>query len=329
VSLIAAANRITINYRFAQPSRSPGQVFPFADLSQTDPQTGLSDGLLTHKLDEQTRPKIFYFNTTREYWWTAAALIHTHIDGKRDVPLPDDVRVYTMAGTQHTPGPFPPTRTVGQQMNNPLNYVWTLRALLTAMDSWIVEGIEPPASRYPRIDRRELVPASALEWPQIPGASLPSGPRPVPRLKIGPDFWTDGPITIQPPEKGQPYPVLVLAVDRDGNDLGGIRLPDVAVPLATYTGWNLYDPRFGMPNELSGLGAYIPFPRTKAERETGGDPRPSIEERYPSREHYLGLVVEAALELAQEGYLLNEDVPAIVRHAGQHWAHLMVLPGQR
>ena len=150
---------------------------------------------------------------------------------------------------------------------------------------------------------------------------FPRRPKAAYRIDYG-ERWDAGIIDLEPPRVGRAFPVLLPQVDGDGNDLGGIRMPEVAVPLATYTGWNLRHPDVGAPEELSRLvGSYIPFARTRAERERAGDPRPSIEERYRSRAEYLGLAAEAAVKLAAEGYLLGEDVPALVRRAAEQWDH--------
>ena len=119
------------------------------------------------------------------------------------------------------------------------------------------------------------------------------------------------------------YPMMVPAVDEDGNEIAGIEMPEHAVPLATYTGWNLFNEESGPTHVLSSMqGSFIPFAKTEAERKKTGDPRPSIAERYSSREHYLGLVAEAALELIDAGYLLGQDLPAMLKQAGDHWDYI-------
>ncbi len=123
-----------------------------------------------------------------------------------------------------------------------------------------------------------------------------------------------------PPRLASPIANLVAAVDEDGNELAGIRLPDISVPLATYTGWNVRHPDIGGPGQtLSLLGSTIPFPATQAEREASGDPRLSIEERYPSKEDYLRRVQQAAEALVQQGYLLAEDLPTVTEQASQRY----------
>jgi hypothetical protein len=122
-------------------------------------------------------------------------------------------------------------------------------------------------------------------------------------------------------------PLLIPQVDRDGNERAGIRLPDIAAPLGTYTRWNFRNAKIGAPDQLFPLlGSYIPFAASKAEREQARDPRASIEERYPSRERYLALAQEAGAGLVKDRYLLADDLPGLVKHAGDHWDLLVRRP---
>jgi hypothetical protein len=201
--------------------------------------------------------------------------------------------------------------TNGQLPANPFDSRLPLPALLVAMEKWVREDVAPPPSRYPRLKDHTLVRASNVGFPKVPGVTSPqaayAGVRGPNRLVA-----KDG--------EGTPLPLLVPQVDRDGNPVAGLRLPDVAVPLATYTGWNFRSNAIGGTEQFFPLlGGYIPFARTKAEREQARDPRLSIEERYHSRDEYLKLVQDAAASLVKEGYLLSDDVPAIVKHAGEHW----------
>lgn len=332
IAHVAGAGRGSFNHRFAQPSRDghpfmnqfyPVDIFPFTDLEQEDPETGLREGLLTRARETGKLPKIFYTNSSYEYYGRACSLIHTTLDGKRDFAPPETTRIYLFAGTQHSPAAFPPARTSTQNLVNPNDYRWSLRALLAAMHRWLAEGIEPPPSRYPRLDRNELVPLGSLRFPRIPGVRVPERIRKAWRTDYGPEFRTAGIIAFEPPRLGKEFPVLVPQVDADGNELAGIRLPEVAVPLATHTGWNLRDPGIGAPDELYSMtGSFIPFARTRAERLERGDPRPSIEERYSSRDDYLARVRQAAQALAQEGLLLERDIAAIVEAAARRWDQL-------
>jgi hypothetical protein len=314
---IAGASRLSLNERWATPTglgTYRATAFPFADTSLRDPVSGARDGLLDNVRMGGRAPKVFYTNTPVEYWGTGrvAALVHTSPDGATDLALPENVRVYFIAGTQHSPGRFPAEISNGQQTDNPVDYWWTMRALLLAMHKWVKEGAAPPPSLYPRLQDHTLVPAAAVEFPSIAGVASPrlltAGARIAnPYLKGGAGA-------------GAPLPLLVPAVDEDGNERAGIRLPDVAVPLATYTGWNFRKPEIGATGELvSLLGSSIPFPATRAAREAAKDPRRSIEERYRSQEDYLAKVEQAADALVKAGYLLVDDEPRILQRTSDQW----------
>ena len=328
IAQIAGAGRGSFNLRFGQASRDahaflnffyPTDIFPFTDVAQTDPLTGQSGGLLA-AVDPRFMPKFFQTFSSYEYWGRAASLLHTTIDGKQDAAMLDNARIYQFAGGQHLPETFPPGQGNGQQLNNPNDYSWMMRPLLLAMHNWITDGTPPPPSRYPRIDDGTLVELADCKFPSLPGVGFPTRPHKAYRVDYGPDFASKGIISKQPPEVGAAFPVLVPQVDADGNDTGGLRMPEISVPLATYTGWNLYNERFGPADEIAHMsGSYIPFATTPAERAASGDPRPSIAERYSDREQYLGLVAEAALQLIEEGYLLGADLPQILVNAATHW----------
>lgn len=328
LSHVAGGGRGSFNHRFAQPSRDahpfmnflyPTDIFPFTDLEQTDPETGLTDGLL-RRVKPEFRPRIFYSNSSYEYWGRAASLIHTTVDGQRDAPIPEHARIYLFAGSQHGPAGFPPSRTIGQQLSNPLDFRWSMRALLTAMNRWVSDGTEPPASRYPRIDAGTLVTPEELKFPELPGVKFSARLHKAYRVDYGPEFRTRGLVTIEPPVVGSAFPMRVPAVDQDGNEIAGIRMPELAVPLATYTGWNLFNAESGPTHEISSMaGSYIPIARSKKERMEQNDPRRSIEERYRDKEQYLGLMSRAALELMDQRYLLPRDLGEILRRGERHW----------
>jgi hypothetical protein len=317
IAHIAGAARIDLNARWAKPTGlavHSATSFPFADASLRDPVTGAQDGAVDNARMSGHAPKIFYTNTPVEYWGTgrAAALIHTTPDGTADLTLPDNVRVYLIAGTQHSPARFPPSVNNGQQPDNPVDYWWAMRALLLAMHKWVKEGSAPPPSQYPRLKDGTLVAAAAVAWPELPGVasprSLTAGPRAANAL-----LPKDG-------GAGAPLPLLVPQVDADGNELAGIRLPDVAVPLATYTGWNFRKQEIGAPDELVSLaGSSIPFAPTRTAREAAHDPRPSIEERYSSKEAYLKRVEQVADALVKSGFLVVDDEPRILQRAEDTW----------
>ncbi len=330
---VAGGGRGSFNHRFAQPSRDghpflnklyPSDIFPFTGVVQHDPETDMQDGLLAG-IQPGHMPKVFYTNSSYEYWGRAASLIHTTLDGAADAPLLDNVRVYSFAGGQHGPGRFPPRRTSGQQPSNPNDYSWFLRSLVLAMDGWIDDdAASPPASIYPRIADGDLVAPDAIGFPDLPGVGQPAEPHLAYRAVYGPAFRTEGIVTVQPPEVLSAFPILVPAVDADGNETGGLMMPEVAVPLATYTGWNLFRAGAGPTDVLSSMqGSYIPFPLTSEDRARTGDLRRSIEERYGSRAAYLGQVTEAALALADRGYLLAADLAPILTQAGRHWDYLV------
>jgi Alpha/beta hydrolase domain len=329
IAHVAGAGRGSFNHRFAQPSRDghpyinffyPTDIFPFTDTAQKDPETGVTDGLLTHAGSPELLPKIFYTNSEYEYWGRAASLIHTTVDGRADAPLMDNVRIYLLSAGQHGPSAFPPTQTIGQQRNNPLDYRWGMKALLLAMDRWTATGAVPPPSKYPRLSDGTLVTPDRLRFPKVPGVTTTTAVHRAYRADYGPRFATEGVVTLEPPKIGTAFPILVPQVDADGNGIAGIRMPELAVPLATYTGWNLFNDRSGPTDVLSSMqGSYVPLPRNAAERARTGDPRSAVDDRYRDKDHYLGLVTKAAQDLIGQGYLLAEDLAVVVKNAGRHW----------
>jgi Alpha/beta hydrolase domain len=321
---IAGASRIDLNRRWSKPvslAVYEATSFPFADASLTDPVTGRQEGELENARMAGHAPKVFYTNTPVEYWGTGrvAAMIHTSPDAKADLTLPDNVRVYFIAGTQHSPARFPPTVNNGQQTDNSVDYWWTMRALLLAMNRWVKEGVEPPPSRHPRLSDGTLVGAKDVAFPAVPGVASPRA------LTAG--TRAANPLLAKGDGAGTPLPLLVPQVDEDGNERSGIGLPEVAVPLATYTGWNFRNRELGATSELVPLlGASIPFPPTRAAREAMHDPRRSIEERYRSKDEYLALVEKAADALVKERYLLVDDVPRILQRSADEWDLFTGLP---
>lgn len=298
---IAGAGRLSINERGAQPTALgmySSTQFPFATTAERDPITHRTDGLFENGRAQKTQPKVMFTNTAVEYWGggRAASLVHTAPDGKRDLELPANVRAYFLTGAQHGPAPFPVTTAgVGQQPANPLEYWWTMRALLVAMTDWVTKGTPPPASQVPRLADGTLVSIGRLKFPKIPGVQSPA-------VVQGPRY------------DGHDLPFLVPQVDADGNELGGIRTPEQRVPVATYTGWNFRNASIGGTNQLVYLlGSGIPFAKTKAERDQAGDPRLSIEERYASTDDYLAKAAAVAEALVKDGYLLAADVPAVTK----------------
>jgi alpha/beta hydrolase family protein len=319
---LAGASGVNLNRRWSIPTSLSSDVatlFPFSDVKQRDPVTGVEEGLLENARAGEHQPKVFWTNTATEFWEKAAALETTTPDGSKDRPLPANTRLYLFASTQHDPARFPSTVSNGQLQDNPTDYIWAMRALLVGMEKWVREGAAPPPSRYPRLQDGNLVRSTEVAFPDLPGVTSPR--------KVLPGARGVNNLIAKDGGAGAALPLLVSQIDRDGNELGGLRLPDVMVPLATTAGWNFRKAAIGGTQLLYPLlGSYIPFASTKAERERTHDPRPSIEERYPSRDQYLKRVQEAAASLVKDGYVRAEDVPAIVKHAGDHWDLLVKRP---
>src|SRR5438128_8636320 len=261
--------------------------------------------------------KVFYTNSSAEYHRGDASLVHTDPEGMHDVPSGPSARVYHFAGTEHGLGVWPPTdRRVAaadpseplehsQNLRNTIDYAPLLRACLVNLDPWVTEGVGPPPSRHPRLAEGTAVAFEALHavFDRIPGASYPRHHARPCRL----DF------SVLPPRPGPAYGSLVSAVDADGNEVGGIALPEVAVPLGTHMGWTLRHPSIGgEAQRLVFAGATLPFARTRREREGSGDPRPSSEERYRSREEYLDRGRRAGAALVAQHYMLEEDIERAV-----------------
>ncbi|AHG92297.1 hypothetical protein J421_4762 (plasmid) [Gemmatirosa kalamazoonensis] len=325
----AGAGRGSFNHRFAQPSRDaqpystffyPTDVFPFTSLPETDPVTGARGALRSAAVtkDAAPAPKVFYVDGGYEYWGRAASLAHTTPDGARDVGFLPSERRYVINSAQHSsPGPFPPNARLDSGpawKGSPLDQRLALRALLVALVEWVKDGREPPPSMYPTLAARALMPVDSLRRPAIPGVALARVPYQPYRLDLAKE----------PPTVGTPYTVLVPRVDSLGNDLGGIRSVELRAALATYFPWQL---RLGMPAGADRLvsfqGTVVPLPRTEAERAQRGDPRPSIERLYGSRDAYLARVDAAARALVAERFMLPEDAAAAHARLAATWDWIM------
>ncbi|MCB9080562.1 MAG: cyanophycinase [Lewinellaceae bacterium] len=330
--ITAGAGRGSFNHRYAQPSRDghrysaflyPTDIFPFSSQAQTDPVTGVTDGLLQHLADPTHAPRIFYVNTGYEYWGRSASLIHTDLNGTADItPLPNE-RIYHVASGQHYVDAFPPRQSVpGGFQGNPLELRLTYRALLIRLVEWAEGKAEAPPSRYPTFAAGELKRVEALGFPAIPGVQVPQVTNHPYRADYG-DRWPQGIIDRQPPLLGYAFPVVVPALDELGNERSGIQSVELRVPLATYTPWSL---RRGYPaaqNELIDFrGYWLPLPATEAIRRATGDPRSSIEALYPTPEAFQQEVAKAANQLIQEGFLLPEDRTAVAARQQQYWDFL-------
>jgi hypothetical protein len=314
------------NHRFAQPTRHNGQqenhsyfgdAFPFAYGDDTDPYSKRTDGILrkTRADDPKCLPKVMHTQSAAEYWHRSGSLVHTDPLGTKDADIPDNVRIYAFGGTQHGPAADPPSKGIAENLANPGDYKPLLRALLDAMDAWVKSGTAPPPSVYPRIDRGTLVYWSqkSTGFPSLPGVRYPEVIQRPAALDFGPDFLTKGIITIEPPKVGGQYFVLTAKCGPDGNELGMLSPPEVAVPLATYTGWNLRRRDVGAEGALANLlGSHIPFPKTAADRKETGDPRQSIQERYGSFDNYRKQFAAKCAEMVKGRYLLKEDADRAV-----------------
>jgi hypothetical protein len=308
---VAGAGKVFANHSFAMPGRTatqhedrlyPENWFPFANATTTDPFSGKTGAILQGR---PTDPLVIEVNTSTEYWQKGASLVHTDPAGDHDAKLPPTARVYMIAGTQHggrpgtdpSPGPCANPR-------NPHSATPALRALFVALEEWVTKGTLPPASRVPSVAEGTAVEARTVEMPPVEGFALAPAANP-----IGPPVdWVD-----PPARTDNFYGTRVCAVDRDGNEVAGIRLPPIAVPLGTHTGWNVYR---AQPCELCDRdGSYIPFARTRSQGEAADDPRPSLEERYGKRDGYVAKVKAAAAALVAERLLLSDDAAAYVEAA--------------
>jgi hypothetical protein len=320
------------NHRFAQPTRHnsqheehlyPGDHFPFTYGDAVDPFGGRSDGILRRIAhdDPLLLPKVMHTQSAAEYWHRSGSLVHTDPLGTRDADIPEMVRVYAFGGTQHGPAADPPGRGPADNLLNPADYRPFLRALLDALDAWVRDGTPPPPSVYPRIDKGTLVGWRQADtgFPAIPGVRYPEVIQCPSALDYGPEFVAKGVITVEPPRVLGHYVVRVPKCGPDGNDLGTLLPPEVAVPLATYTGWNLRRRDVGAEGMLVRLmGSYVPLPRTHADRRATGDPRDSIAERFGSYEVYQRQFAAVCDDLAGRRYLLREDADRLLTGREQH-----------
>ena len=318
----AGAGKVFSNHTFGEPGRTitqhedhlyPENWFPFSTASVTDPLSGASGALLR---GDGSDPLMIETNSSTEYWQKGASLLTIDPTGTRDLTLPAMSRVYLIAGTQHGGNAgLKPRAGVCVNLSNPHSPGPALRALVVALEAWITKGEPPPPSRVPTIAAGTAIETASLRFPPIAGFAAAPGAN-----RFGPlADWIDPPGSAPQPfqmaSAARHYGTLVTAVDPDGNETAGIRLPDIAEPLATYTGWNVYRRQ---PTELCDRdGSFSPFARTKAEREAAADPRPSLEERYGSREGYVAKVGAAADALVRERLLLPADAAAYIRSAAE------------
>lgn len=320
---VSGGGRLFANARFAQVGRYPRQHeehqwpserYPFAYSAVPDAFSDELDSVLKRP---DSDPLVMHTHTNTEYWNRHASLGHTSPKTGEDIAFPDSVRAYFLASAQHM-GANPAPEDIGQQAQNQMSNGPLMRAALAAMDRWATDGTLPPDSIVPRRANGTLVsPEQAIAaLPNIPGVNVPAAPSRLPLYDHGPDF-DRGLVTEHPPKPiaGKEYPVQLPLVDADGNDLGGLRSPEIIAPVGTHSGWNVRKMGLGGGDLASLTGSFIPFPRTKAQREETGDPRTSIEERYPMHAAYVDAVRAAAEGLVGQGFLLQEDVARYVEAA--------------
>jgi hypothetical protein len=336
---IAAADGINMNSRFSQPGRTERNrqdqlyaegVFPFANQRLKDPISGKTAGRYDACTKTNTCPLAMEIYSANEYWVKGASLFHTDPMGKMDLPDHPMARLYFVSSMQHGTGNAA-AKGACQQVGNPLDSGPVQRALWEALDQWSTRGVVPPPSSVPRLADGTLVPAlpqAVQGFPKIPGVTYTGLKSTRYLLNYGPEYYKTGIATINPPvitppmfdnpANGPIYPTYVPKTDADGNDVAGVRLPDVTAPLATYTGWSL---RAGAQanDGCEGTGQMIGFPRTKAERIASGDPRPSIDERYASAEAYAAAAKHAIDDLVTRRLMLQEDVQPYVERMRRAW----------
>jgi len=304
----------SFNERFAQPNELgpfTQTKFPFLYKTTVDPVTGREDGLGA-RIPAGMEPKLFLVDSSSEYWdrGRVAAMRHTAMDGSSDLDDAVNVRQYHLAGTKHGAGAFPAADNGGQFGENTNDYRWAQRGLMAALDAWARQGVEPPPSTHPNLKEGTLVAHRDFRFPAVPGVTQPS--------------FVPGGYRADVPAPYAALPFLLPKVDADGSEVAGIRLPIVSVPLGTLTGWNFRSAKIGAPTTLIAMaGAFMPFAKTKAERERTTDPRPSIAERYSGRADYVARVQRAATALAEQRFILREDIQLITDELAAQWDALL------
>lgn len=328
-----SVRQLAMNIRFAAPGGATDLYEPGSDgvLSWSDytdeARHRPTGGLLDRCTSTSTCPKVFETFGSSEFWDLRASpnLVGTRAD--RDVPLPPNVRRYYFPGVTHGGGPggfsaaAPNPPRLCELSANPNPSSDTMRALLLALIDWVAKGVEPPPSRYPRLDRHELTlpTQAAMHSPVIPGVPLPDyAILPLYDYDFGPEFhYNDlsGIITMAPPVIRQTLPSLVPTVDADGNETSGVSSVLHQAPLGTYLGWNVFAAGFYKGGNCGLAGSFIPFAKTKAERQAAGDPRLSLEERYRNHEGYVAAVRAAAARQVRDRFLLPEDADRLIAQA--------------
>jgi hypothetical protein len=320
------SGRLLYNIRFSQPGRYPRQheehtwpaeYYPFTFDAIPDPFTGKVDGLWKRP---KTDPLVIHTHTEGDYWKRHVSLAHTDPRTGKDIKLPTNVRMYNFTGAPHMARPTDDAIWIGQLTPSAMSAMPYRRALLVAMDEWATKGTPPPPSAIPKTEDGTLVSVNEYlsKYPEIPGIQLPThGCSRLFLYDYGPEFDTKGITSNFPPKlkAGREYPVAVSSIDSDGNNVAGIRYPDVEVPVCTYNGWSLRKRGYAEGAEFWNTGCIIPFARTKAERLKSGDPRPSIEERYKNHEDYVKKVERCCEKLVKQRTMLEEDAKTFIERA--------------
>jgi hypothetical protein len=330
---IGAGDGLNMNYRWSQTKRTNRNrqellylegLYPFANVPTTDPISGTSDWRYKKCEQTQTCPLAVEFYSANEFWVKAGSLMSTDPTGRFDLPDHPFTRLYLLSSKQHGGAGNPASKGLCQQFLNPLDSAPVQRALWTDLDDWSTRGIQPPNSQVPKLRDGTLVPPlpqDSVGFPHIPGVTYTGLKTTRYRFNFGPNFYqtfvpTINPPVITPPYEDNPlngpiYPSYVPKTDDDGNDIAGIRLPELVVPLATYTGWGL---RSGVwaNDGCEASGQYIPFAATQAARAAAGDPRRSVQERYPSFGLYRSQVILAVDNLVRNRFLICDDTQDMV-----------------
>ncbi len=307
ISNCPGAGKGSFNMRFAQFTRHgshhednlyPIDIFPFASVKQYDPITKKYADAFKDARDGGNMPKMMFINSSTDYWTRAASLLHTNVEGTKDLEIASDVRIYSIAGLAH--------------IDSKIGVI--SRSLLIALEKWVDTGIEPPASEYPKIIDGTLV--GLEEWkskfPEIKGMIYPDSYYEPYRLDFGKSFNTKGVAKFTPPKVDPKYITLVPQVDEDGNEIAGIRFPEIEAPLATYTGWDMR--RASFSNSIKrNTGKIWPFSIRENSADT--DSRGIINQRYKNENDYFFAYEAALSKLKSEGFLLEEDFLIMKRKA--------------
>ncbi len=350
IPIIPAGRRTWTNWRFNQGGRwgkmhedhwMPGDQFPFSYTTITDPVGGTNDGLMKLCLATNTCPKIMQIDGTFEWWGGRASLVVT--DGKgKDLALPNNVRYYLVAGTQHGGGAGVTTGVVVQPSattaatlftsnlcqfaSSPVSQTPVERALIPAMENWITKNINPPASQYPTVAAGTLVAPSqaAIAFPVLTTATVPNITASTAQSlnanfagSISQIMVTDYSKAVPTYDLSKQYTILIPKVDKNGNEISGILMPEMAVPVATYAGWNVRGAFHAMGEGCSSTGSSIQLPLTAAAAQAAGDSRSPLSNLYLGRADYINKFSTATDSLVSRGFLTNLDALNVYKLGAQ------------